>query len=73
MHCYETKLIDRSGDVRLQVATEHFSDFAAIRAARKLCGIGETTEVWRDDVCIYSERPRPLRLVWPIASERPAR
>jgi hypothetical protein len=66
MHCYETKIINRSGDVSLQVAADHLSDFSAIRAAKKLCGEGATAEVWRDDVCIYSERPKPLALVWPV-------
>jgi hypothetical protein len=66
MHCYETKIINRSGDVSLQVAADHLSDFSAIRAARKLCLAGECAEVWRDDVCIYSERPKPSALVWPV-------
>lgn len=66
MHCYEIKIIKRSGDVSLQIAEDHLSDFAAVRAAQKLCGDGDTTEVWRDDVCIYSERPQQMRLVWPV-------
>jgi len=70
MHCYEIKIIGRSGGVSLQVADDHLSDFAAVRAAKKLCGDGDTTEVWRDDVCIYSEHPKQMRLIWPI---RPAK
>jgi hypothetical protein len=78
MHCYEIKIIKRCGDVSLQVAEDHLSDFAAIRAAQKLCGNGDTTEVWREDVCIYSERPKQMRLVWPVRpskalGSRPAR
>ncbi|HUE63498.1 MAG TPA: hypothetical protein VMO78_03890 [Rhizomicrobium sp.] len=69
MHCYDTKIIGRSGTVNLQVAENHFSDFAATRAARKLCGYGDIVEVWRGDVCIYSERPKgPIALVWPAIS-----
>lgn len=70
MHSYETKIINRSGDIDLQVAADHLSDFAAIRAARKLCRDGEYIEVWRGDVCVYSERPMPLALVWPTVAGR---
>ena len=66
MHCYETKIIDRSGKVGLHVTENYLSDFNAVRAAQTLCGdAGDYIEIWRDNVCIYSERPRPLRLVWP--------
>jgi hypothetical protein len=70
MHSYETKIIGRSGNVSLQVAEDHISDFAAIRTAKKLCGEGDSAEIWRDDVCIYSERSRAIRLVWPVSSDR---
>lgn len=70
MHCYETKIINRSGDIGLQVTADHLSDFAAIRAARKLCSEGECVEVWRGDVCVYSERPKPIALVWPVVADR---
>ena len=72
VHIYETKIISRSGNVSLQVAADYLNDLAAIRAARTLCSERETAEVWRDDICIYSEHPKPIRLVWPAASERPA-
>jgi hypothetical protein len=69
MQSYDTKIIGRSGTVNLQVAENYFSDFAATRAARKLCGDGDTVEVWRGDVCIYSERPKkPIALVRPVIS-----
>jgi hypothetical protein len=68
MHCYETKIINRSGVVSLQVSRNHVSDLTAIRVARKLCRDSEFPEVWREDVCIYSERPKPIRPVWPIIS-----
>ena len=69
MRNYETKILKRSGALSLQFAENYFSDFAAIRAAKKLCSDGgDTVEVWRDEVCIYSERPKPIRLVWPICS-----
>jgi len=71
MQSYETKIITRAGKLNLQFAQIHYSDFAAIRAARKLCADGgDTVEVWRDDVCIYSERAKPMRLVWPVCSNR---
>ena len=68
MHTYETKIINRSGDISLQVSADHLSDLAAIRAARKICGLGEIAEVWRGDSCVYSERAKPMRLVWPAVS-----
>lgn len=69
MQSYDTIIIGRSGTVSLQVAEFHFSDFAATRAARKLCGDGDIVEVWRGDVCVYSERPKgPIALVWPDIS-----
>ena len=72
MQEFETKIFKRSGALCLQFAANYYSDFAAIRAAQKLSGkAGETVEVWRDGVCIYSEDPKPLRLVWPVCSDRP--
>jgi hypothetical protein len=71
MQNYETKIITRAGKLSLQFAQYHYSDFAAIRAARKLCAdAGNTVEVWRDDICIYNERPEPIRLVWPVCSNK---
>ena len=65
MHCYETKIINRSGKVGLQVPENYLSDFNAVRAAQKLCGdAGDYIEIWHDNVYIYGERPRP-RLDWP--------
>ena len=49
MQEYEIKIIGRSGNVSLQVEEHYLSDLAAIRVGRKLCGEGETAEVWRDD------------------------
>jgi hypothetical protein len=74
MQSYYTKIIGRSGTVSLQVSENYFSDFAATRAARKLCGKGDTVEVWRRDVCIYSEHPKkPIALVWlPISGKASA-
>jgi hypothetical protein len=67
MQGYDIKILGRSGEVCLLVAENHSSDFAAIRAAKKLCRDGDTIEVWRDDGCIYSERPRkPIALIWPV-------
>jgi hypothetical protein len=69
MQSYDTKIVGRSGTVSLQFAENYFSDFAAIRAAKKICGNRDTVEVWRGDVCIYSERPKkPIALVWPVIS-----
>jgi hypothetical protein len=69
MQSYYAKIIGRSGTVSLQVSENYFSDFAATRAARKLCGDGDIVEVWRGDVCVYSERPNePIALVWPAIS-----
>jgi len=66
MHDYEARIIGSNGNVSLIAASTQFSDFAAIRAARKLCRTGQSVEVWRDDVCVYSERPKmPIALVWP--------
>lgn len=71
MESYDTIVMGRSGTVSVQVAENYFSDFAATRAARKLCGDGDTVEVWRGDVCIYSERPKkPIALVWPAISRK---
>lgn len=57
MRGYETKIISTAGTISLQISGGYASDFAAIRAAQKLCATGECAEVWRDDVCIYaSER-----------------
>ncbi len=70
MHYYETKIFVHPGDLSLQIAEAHLSDLAAIRVARRLCSAGEFAEVWRDDNCIYTERPKPLRLVWPVCSEK---
>ena len=66
---YDTKIIGRSGTESLQLTENYFSDFAATRAARKLCGDGDIVEVWRGDVCVYSERPKePIPPVWPVIS-----
>jgi hypothetical protein len=66
MQGYETKIIGSAGTVRLQVSKRHETDFSAIRAAKKMCAVGECVEVWRDDMCIYNERANePLGLIWP--------
>jgi hypothetical protein len=70
MHCYETKIIHRFGEIGLQVAADHLSDIAAIRAGRKLCREDECIEVWRGDVCVYSERATPIALIWPTVAGR---
>jgi hypothetical protein len=69
MHTYETKVIARSGNVKMQIVENYLSDFSAIRAAKRICIGGDYIEVWRDDRCIYSERPRPMRLVWPLQGD----
>jgi hypothetical protein len=67
MHEYETYVIGSNGKVSLIAAATQFSDFAAIRAAQKLCRTGQSVEVWRDDICVYSERPKkPIAPVWPL-------
>ena len=58
MQDYETRLINKSGGLSLLVAGSHFSDAAAIHAARQLCKDGEAIEIWRGDVCIFSEASR---------------
>jgi hypothetical protein len=71
MQNYETKILKRSGMLSLLFVKNYSSDFAAIRAAKKFCGDGgDTVEVWRDNVCIYSEHAKPIRLVWPVCSSR---
>jgi len=60
MQNYETRIIGRAGTLSLVANISYFSDFAAIRAAQKMCGKGEAVEVWREDVCIYNEPPRQL-------------
>ncbi len=72
MQGYEIRLINRSGDLSLQLAQGHLSDLIAIRAARKICREGETTEVWREDVCVYRGRLKSTPLVWPVISEKVA-
>jgi hypothetical protein len=37
----------------------YLNDFAAVRAAQRLCGDGQSAEVWRGDVCIFADRPGP--------------
>ena len=67
MHEYETRIIGNNGKVSLIAVAIQFSDFAAIRAGRKLCSTGQSVEVWRDDICVYSERPKkPIAPVWPL-------
>ena len=68
MREYQTKIIGRSGKVSLQAAKPYSNDIAAIRAARKLCGEGDFVEVWRDEVCVYDEHPKPLSIIWPAIS-----
>jgi len=73
MRTYIAKIITSSGKLSLQFAKIHYSDSTAIRAAQELGGSdGDTIEVWRDDVCIYSGRPKPIRLVWPVCSNGPS-
>jgi hypothetical protein len=67
---YETKIIGHSGRVRLRDARQYLSEVAAVRAAKKLCGEGDYVEVWRGKVCVYNERPKPLRMIWPVISGR---
>lgn len=74
MESYDTIIMGPSGTVSLRVAENYFSDFAATRAARKLCRYDDTVEVWRGDVCIYSERPeKPMAWSGPLFRERPRR
>jgi hypothetical protein len=65
MQEYETRIIGNNGKVSLIAVATQFSDFAAIRAGRKLCSTGQSVEVWREDICVYSERPKkPIAPVW---------
>ena len=70
MQEYETRVMGRNGKVSLIAPSSQLSDFAAIRAAKKLCGKDQYVEVWRDDVCVYSERSKSIRLVWPVCSDK---
>jgi hypothetical protein len=70
MQDYETRVMGRTGKVSLIAPSRQLSDFAAIRAAKKLSGNDQYVEVWRDDVCVYSERSRSIRLVWPVSSDK---
>ena len=66
---YQIRVIGRNGTLTLQISAIHANDAATIRAAVRLCPKRETVNVWRGDVCIYSETPKaPLKLVWPINS-----
>jgi hypothetical protein len=67
---YEIKVIKRSGRLSLQFTQSYYSDFTAIRAAKNLClNDGDTVDVSRDGESIYSERPKPIRLVWPVCAK----
>jgi hypothetical protein len=58
MQEYETTLTSR-GTLSLLTVERHFSDAAAIHAAKKLRKNNEEkVEVWRGDVCVYAETPR---------------
>jgi len=72
MQGYEIKIISPSGNLSLQLADDYRSDLAAIRAVRKICRESETTEVWREDVCVYRGRLKSTPLVWPVISEKAA-
>ena len=62
---YETRIKNCDGDLSLKASSQHPSDFAAIRAAKRLCSEGQTIEIWRDEFCVYSEPQSRLTLVWP--------
>jgi hypothetical protein len=67
MRRYQSRIFTRFGTVSLLVDSAHASDFAAIRAVKKLCDEGQTVEVSQADVCIYSEVPKePTAWIRPI-------
>jgi hypothetical protein len=68
---YECRIITPSGAVTLISYGSFISDFGATRAAKSLCRDGELAEVWRGDLCVYSESPKTkVALVWPIQIKR---
>jgi hypothetical protein len=71
MQDYETRILRPAGSIALISNGSHLNDFSAIRASQKLRRDGELVEVWRDEVCIYSECPsRTATLVWPIQDKQ---
>lgn len=56
MQEYETRIVTSQGQISLVFAMKYVSDFVAIRAAQRMCRLGEIPEVWRGDVCIYASR-----------------
>ena len=70
MQIYETRIINAAGELSLVAVERHTSDFAAIRAALHLCKERETTQVWREDICIYQDNPPAVRLTWTLHAGR---
>ena len=56
MRQYESRIIGPKGAVALISHGSHQTDSSAIGAAKQLCRKGDLAEVWRGDVCVYSER-----------------
>jgi hypothetical protein len=60
MQEYELRIYKAERVATLVAMGSYLSDFAAVRAARKLCLDGQGAEVWRNDVCIFAEAPGTL-------------
>jgi len=68
---YEIRIFRMPAEpVARRMTGRYFSNFAAIRAAQKMCGPGEVCQVWRDDVCLFDNRGCPMM---PVGQARPAR
>jgi hypothetical protein len=57
MQEYESRIIWPTGRIVLVSRGSHPNDFSAVEAVQKLRRNDELVEVWRGDVCIYSECP----------------
>ena len=57
MQDYESRIVRPTGRVVLVSHGSHRNDFSAVEAVQKLRRNDELVEVWRGDVCIYSECP----------------
>jgi|ERR1700722_7876026 hypothetical protein len=55
MHDYEIRLYDKAGKLSLLYSSNYLGDEAAIQAAQKHCRAGDVVEVWRDQVCVFTD------------------